>query len=103
MRGGGGDGVKDLAAGGWAAYVVIPDSFAELTTANRADRAATGFDAAARSCSGLESCAPLLGPPGATVRGLAFLSSRAGKIARVVSRRFCDSGSLDRVVGLAFF
>ena len=100
MRGGGSDGVEDLAARGRTAHVVIPDSFTELTAANRANRVG---DAAAP-----ETGEPLLGTLGATVRGPAFLSGRAGTAARVICRRFCaffgDAGwGPDRVVGFALF
>src|SRR5271163_231698 len=41
MRSGGGDGVEELAACGLLAHHVIPGSFPELTTPNRANRGAT--------------------------------------------------------------
>src|SRR6516162_5913419 len=41
VRGGGGDGVEDLAAGGLTAYVVVPRSFPKLTNLSHAHRAAT--------------------------------------------------------------
>jgi hypothetical protein len=46
MRGGGGDGVEDLAACGLFAHHVIPGSFPELTTSSCAHQAATGDTAA---------------------------------------------------------
>jgi hypothetical protein len=41
MRGGGGNGVEDLAACGLFARLIVPGSFPNLTTPNHA-RAATG-------------------------------------------------------------
>src|SRR6516162_2928850 len=63
MRGGGGDAVEELAAGGLFAHKVIPGSFSELTTPSLASRATTGVsDKVTNACYGRETCAPFSHP-----------------------------------------
>src|SRR5215469_2307247 len=105
MRGGGGDGVEDLAARGVLPHQVIPGSLPKLTAPNHTNRGVR--DAITPVCFEFETCEPVLHPLGATVDGPTLLGGSEGKAARGIGRIFCvsegDTGRLTRVVRCAVF